>query len=68
MKKKSLLSLALFGLTSWAVAQNEQEKVLQQTNVAELKKMSQQWQKKQLAEKQKALELARRNGWQVFKQ
>jgi hypothetical protein len=68
MKRKSLLSLALFGLTSWAVAQNEQEKnkILQETNVAELQKLSQQWQKKQLAEKKKALELARRNGWQVF--
>lgn len=68
MKRKSLISLFLLGFSSWAVAQNEQEKnkILQESNVAELQKMSQQWQKKQLAEKKKALELARRNGWQVF--
>ncbi|PKQ69729.1 S8 family serine peptidase [Raineya orbicola] len=68
MKKNSLLSLALFGLTSWAVAQNEQEKskILRETNVAELQQFSRQWKEKQLAEKKKALELAHRNGWQVF--
>ncbi len=68
MKKNAILSLSLLGITSWAVAQNEQEKnkILQETNIVELRTMSQQWQKKQLAEKKKALELARRNGWRVF--
>ncbi len=68
MKKNAILSLSLLGIASWAVAQNEQEKIniLQETNIVELRTMSQQWQKEQLAEKKKALELARRNGWRVF--
>lgn len=68
MKKLAFLSLALTGTISWAIAQSEQEKnrILQETNTAELKKLSNLWQNKQRADKQKALELARRKGWQIF--
>ena len=68
MQKFSICVLLLFCFMGSTLAQNEQErqKILQQTNVARLQQLSREFGEKQLAEKRRALEVARQKGWQVF--
>jgi hypothetical protein len=68
MKKSTLLACAFSLFASGLFAQNESErqKVLSGTNVSKLKTLSQEIGAKQLADKKRALEVARQKGWQVF--
>ncbi len=69
MRKSYLITAALlFFLMGGALAQSpaEKQKILQQTNVIRLQQLSMEFGEKQLAEKKRALEIARQKGWQVF--
>ncbi|MFN3317040.1 MAG: peptidase S8, partial [Raineya sp.] len=68
MKKTSSLLLAGMLFAGSVFAQNEQErqKILQETNVVRLQQLSKEYGNKQLADKKRALEVARQKGWQVF--
>jgi hypothetical protein len=68
MKKNYSLLLAGMLFAGSVFAQNEQErqKILQGTNVVRLQQLSKEFGDKQLAEKKRALEVARQKGWKVF--
>ncbi|GAB4134314.1 MAG: hypothetical protein Fur0027_22880 [Raineya sp.] len=57
--------LCFFG-KSFAQNFAERQKIIEKTNVVALEKLSKEFSQKYLAEKKRALEIARKKGWQVF--